>query len=348
VPFDLARLEVVGSEVPMAEHVSPIGPAGTADYAVAANGTLAYFLGSGNSGTTLAWADRAGATKVIPGQSQQNWGTGRLSPDGNLVANGITGGKGVRDIWTFDVNRGALTRLTFGVEGDAADFPIWSPDGKTVYYSGRAGGTRGVYAVPADASSRATPILVAEQGATPMALTPDGRTLLFIQPNAEKKNQIYRVALGSSAAETKPMPLHDAAGAESGATISPDGRWVAYVSNESGADEVYVIPFPGPGPKTRVSLDGGAAPRWSRDGRELLYWARVPTASLMAVAVTTSPTFKAAQPRKLYEQFLTTTWDTTRDPNRFLVELSSRQDGSTLNIVTNWFEELKRRAPARK
>ena len=137
----------------MVENVSQVGPPGTGDYAVADNGTLVYFLGGGQQGTTLAWADRTGTTKVIGGQARQNWGTGRLAPSGAFVANGITDGKGVRDVWTFDVERGTLTRLTFGSANDAADFPIWSPDSKTVYYSGVVGGKTGVFAVPADAST---------------------------------------------------------------------------------------------------------------------------------------------------------------------------------------------------
>ena len=346
--FDLSRLEITGGEVPVVEHVSQAGPTGTADYAVADNGTLVYFVGGGNLGTTLAWADRTGATKVIDGASRQNWGTGRLSPNGDFVANGITSDKGIRDVWTFDVTRGTLTRLTFSAAGDNADFPIWTADGRTVYYAGSVGGKTGVYAVPADASSRARLVLTTERPATPTSISPDGRTLLFTQQNAEKKSQIYKVVLGSGMTEPKPEALHDPAGGEASAAISPDGRWVAYVSDESGAGEIYVRPFSGQGAKSRVSLDGGSAPRWSQDGRELLYWARVPTASLMAVAVTTSPSFRAAQPRELFRQFSTTTWDTTRDPNRFLVELSSRQDGTTLNIVTNWFDELRRRAPASK
>jgi hypothetical protein len=147
----------------------------------------------------------------------------------------------------------------------------------------------------------------------------------------------------------QPRPLHtDAAGAETDAQVSPDGRWIAYESTESGGIEVYVQPFPGPGPKTRISLDGGSTPRWSKDGRELFYWARVPIAKLIAVDVVTSPEFRAGAPRELFQQPSTTTWDITPDRNRFLVELSARSGGSTLAIVTNWFEELRRRAPARK
>ena len=347
-PFDLSRLEVAGSEVPVVENISQVGPPGTADYAVSDTGTLAYFVGGGNLGTTaLAWVDRAGTTKMISERARQNWGTGRLSPSGDFVANTLTDAKGLHDVWTFDVVRGTLTRLTFGAPGDEAELPIWSPDSKTVYYAGRAGGKTGLYAVPADASSRARLVLATQRRAIPTSVTPDGRTLLFTQRDGEK-TRIFKITLGPDAAASKPEPLHDPAGAEGAAEISPDGRWVAYVSNESGADEIYVIPFAGPGAKTRISLDGGHAPRWSRDGRELLYWANIPATNLMSVAVTTSPTFRAAQPQKLFQQLAGTTWDTTRDPKRFLMELSSRQEGTTLNIVTNWFTELERRAPAKK
>ena len=130
--------------------------------------------------------------------------------------------------------------------------------------------------------------------------------------------------------------------------MSPDGHWIAYESNESGSIEIYVQPFPGPGPKSRISLDGGSTPRWAKDGKELFYWARVPIAKLMAVDVVINPTFRAGTPHELFRQPSTTTWDVTADRNRFLVEVSGRSTGSTLAIVTNWFEELRRRAPPRQ
>ncbi|TAK16046.1 MAG: serine/threonine-protein kinase [Acidobacteria bacterium] len=347
VPFDLKRLAVVGSEVPVVEDVSTLGPPGTADYSVSSTGLLAYFGGAGSQGTTLAWSDRSGVSKPLPGQSQQQWGTGRLSPDGKFVANGITDGKGVRDIWTFDVTRGTLTRLTFGASGDTNDFPVWSQDNRRVFFSGIVGGKFGLYAVPADASSKATLVLATDSEARPTSVTPDGKTLLFQAVGAGKRLENFQVPITADGTG-KPTPLHERIGNESGAQVSPDGRWVAYVSNESGTDEVYVLPYPGPGPKIRVSLDGGSTVRWTRDGRELLYWANVPQSRLIAVDVSTTPTFKAGQPHELFRQPSTTTWDVTTDKNRLLIELSSRQNGSVLNIVTNWFDELRRRAPAKK
>ena len=342
MPFDLARLEVAGGEVPVVENVSTLGPDATGDYSVSTAGLLVYFSSPGSQGTTLAWADRAGVTKPLPGKSTQMWGTGRLSPDGHFVANGIDSDKGGRDIWTFDVERGTLTRLTFGGQND---FPIWSPDGRRVVYSGTVDGKFGLYSVPADASAKATLILATETSPTPTSFTPDGKTLVFDQKLPDKPTQVYVLPVPLDGQSGQPKPLHDAAGVERTALVSPDGRWVAYVSFESGAAEVYVLPFPGPGPKQRISLNGGDKPRWSRDGRELFYWANVPNEKLMVVDITTTPAFRAGAPRELYQQLSTTTWDTSPDRNRFLVELSSRQNGSTLAVVTNWFDELRRRAP---
>jgi Tol biopolymer transport system component len=179
-------------------------------------------------------------------------------------------------------------------------------------------------------------------------VAPDGKALVYYQSAGDKRNAIFVLPLvpGGSAAEAH--PLHEASGSEIQAEVSPDSHWVAYSSNESGAPEVYVVPFPGPGPKVRISLDGGSAPRWSRDGRELLYWASTPNARLMSVDVQFLPTFRAGQPHELFHQLSTTTWDTSRDPNKFLIEISSRSTGSSLAIVTNWFEELKKHAPAKR
>ena len=295
------------------------------------------------------WADRSGQNKVLPGQSRQRWGTGRLSPDGRLVANGISNERKGSDIWTFDVERGTLTRLSFGGEGDINDLPIWTADGRRVFYSGSVEGKHGLYVVPADASAKPTLILASESAAAPRATTPDGKMLIYLETGPDKRRRLMVLPISVDGTPGQPQPLHaDAAGAETDAHVSPDGRWIAYESNESGAGEIYVQPFPGPGPKTRVSLDGGTTPRWSKDGRELFYWARIPIARLIAVDVVTSPTFRAGTPRELFRQPSTTTWDITPDRDRFLVELSARSAGSTLAIVTNWSEELRRRAPARK
>jgi Tol biopolymer transport system component len=347
VPFDVSRLEITGGEVAVAEHVSVLGPSGTGDYSVAPTGMLAYFSSPESDGTTLAWADRTGTTKPLPGQSRKGWGTGRLSPDGHTVANAIDTAKGGRDIWTYDVDRGTLTQLTFGGQGEVNDFPIFSFDGRRVFYSGVSAGKSGLYAVATDASGRPSLLLAADSGSTPSSVSTDGKWLLFNGLNAEKRQQIMVLDL-TSTATPQAKPLHDAIAGEIQAQFSRDGKWVAYTSEESGAQEMYVVPFPGPGAKVKVSLEGGQAPRWSLDGKELLYWASQPTSKLMTVDFTTTQGFRPGEPKELFRQLSTTTWDVSPDKNKFLVELSARSGATTLAIVTNWFEELRRRAPARK
>ena len=130
--------------------------------------------------------------------------------------------------------------------------------------------------------------------------------------------------------------------------ISPDGRWVAYTSNESGKTEIYVQAFSGSGAKTLVSSNGGTAARWSRDGRELFFWSGVPPSSLNVVQITAGADLRAGPPREVFKFISGTTWDVTPDRNRFLVELTADANGADLAIVTNWFDELRRRAPVKK
>ncbi|HEX5069343.1 MAG TPA: protein kinase [Vicinamibacterales bacterium] len=347
VPFDLSRMEVTGSEVPIVENVSVFGPTGTGDYSVSSTGLLAYISTPKSDGTILAWADRAGKTTPLAGQSRQAWGTGRLSTDGRLVVNAIENSRGGRDIWTYDVNRGTLTQLTFGSQADVNDLPVFSSDGKHVYYSGIAEGKRGIYSVPADASGKPSLLLAVEGGATPTSASTDGKWLLYHQPGADKRTQIMVLDL-TSTGTAQPKPLHEAVAAELGGVFSRDGKWVAYQSVESGLPEIYVIPFPGPGAKTKVSLEGGAKPRWTIDGKELLYWANAPTERLMTVGFSTTSGFVPGQPQELFRQLSTTTWDVSPDRNKFLVELSSRNGATMLALVTNWFEELRKRVPAKK
>ena len=342
VPFDAARLDVTGTEVPVVEDVSVLGPQSTFDYAVSRNGVLAYFSGGGGQGTILAWADDAGRTTRLPGQPRQRWGTGRLSPDGTRVANSIHNDKDEDDIWVVDAGRGTMTRLTFG--GHNED-PVWSHDGRRIFFRGRADGKYALYAVPADGSARAAVLLSTDAAASPSSVTPDGKTLLYQQAGEDKRQRILMTAIDGTGA---PQPHHEPAGVEGDAQVSPDGRWLAYRSNESGRPEIYVRPFARPGEKTRISLNGGSAPRWARSGRALHFWANAPVASLTAVDVINGPAFQTGPARELFKRLPATTWDVTPDPKRFLIELNGSDEGSTLAIVTNWFDELRRRAPARK
>ena len=147
----------------------------------------------------------------------------------------------------------------------------------------------------------------------------------------------------------KPRPLHEGVSTtELQGQISPDGKSIAYASAESGSLEIYVHGFPVPGAKTRVSAEGGQRPRWSRDGRELFYWAGSPMARLMSVSVSPGSRLDFSQPKQVFQHLVGTTFDVTPDSNRFLIELSTNSTGSVLAVVTNWFDDLARRAPAKK
>jgi Tol biopolymer transport system component len=346
VPFDLQRLAVTGAEVPVIDGVSTIGPAGTGDYAVSDTGVLVYSEATTANGTIFAWSDRKGALRALPNQVSRLRGTGRLSPDGRRIADAITTDKD-SDIWVMDVARGTPTRLTFGGNND---FPAWAPDGSRVFYGGANDGKFGVYSVAVDGSSKPDLVIETAVRPRPLSLTPDGRTLLYSQPGPDRVTRVMVLSLAAEGAARPPHPLRETAASDREAELSPDGKWVAFTSVETGTSEIYVMPFPGPGAKVRVSTASGATPRWTRGGRELLYWlGGAGTLSLISVSVAAGPTFAPGPPQELFQLNLGTTWDPAPDGERFLVEvLSTEQTGSVIATVTNWFDELRVRAPAKK
>ncbi len=340
LPFDLDRLKPAGPEAPVIEGVSAIGPiAGTADYDVSQAGLLVYSESLSQGGTTITWRDRHGAESPLAGQTSRAWGTGSLSPDGRRMANAIIADKD-SDIWVVELARGTPTRLTFG---GANDHPIWTPDGRTIAYSGNKDGKAGLYKVPADGSGQPQ-LIFATAESVPTSFTPDGKTLLFTQPGPGGRTRIMVLPLDT--ATPSPRPLRDSSANDLDAQVSPDGRWVAFTSTESGHSQIYVLPFPGPGAKTEISSEGGVRPRWSANGRELFFWdTNGGNSTLLSAAMQLSP-FSAAPPQKLFTAFSGTTWGVAPDAQHFLVE--SVQSGAVFVTVTNWFDELRRRAPVKK
>jgi Tol biopolymer transport system component len=333
-------LAATGSETPVVEGISSIGPTGTGDYTFSETGVLVYSERQGSSGTTLALVDRKGAVQTLPGQVPREWGTGRLSPDGRRIANAITDTKQDRDIWVVDLDRGAPTRLSFAGFNDN---PVWTPDGLRVVYGAR-GPKPGIYAVAVDGGSQPELVLATETMPVTTSLSPDGKTLLYsIGPRT------MVLPLKGTRPAGDPKPLRESTAGERQAQLSPDGKLVAFTSNESGTSELYLMPFPGPGPKVRVSTQTANVPRWNRNGRELLFWSAVGNAAIMSAAIQTTPTVSAGVPVELFKMILGTTWDVAPDGQHFLVELTRNTgSGTTFATVTNWFDELRRRAPAKK
>ena len=348
-PFDPGSLTVTGAEAPVVEGVASNGPGGSfAEFAFSDPGLMVYMQGSGQGGkTTMGWVDRQGQIQTL--SDADLWGTGRLSPDARRVANQIhtaNGKANAGDIWTWEVERRTRTRLTF--EGDNAD-PIWTPDGKRITFGARVGDKVGLYWVPADGSARPELLGATEAFPAPSSWSPDGKSLLFSQASGGKTDRIWVLPVAAGVAG-KPTLLHNAAAYEKDGELSPDGRWVAYVSSETGQSEIYVHPFPGPGGKIRVSTQGGLSVRWSRNGKELFYMGSGTEGNLYAVDVQPGPELHLGLPRVLVKATFGTTWDPAPDGKKFLIEQSValEQAGRRLVGVSDWFAELTRRVPGKR
>jgi serine/threonine-protein kinase len=347
-PFDLDRLTLTGPEAPVIEAVSTNGASSaTGEYAFSATGLLVYMEGSGQgSGTIMGWVDRQGQEQSL--SDTQMWGTGRLSPDGQRIANEILGSdQNSGDLWVFEVERRTKTRLTFGgLNGD----PAWTPDGRRIGFGATVGGKSGLYTVPADGSAKPELLLATAAFPSPTSWSPDGKWLLYSEAPAGKPTRIFVLPVSGRVAG-KPVPLHDTDAFEGDAQISPDGEWVAYVSAESGQREVYVHPFPGPGGKERVSTAGGNAVRWARSGRELFYMIRTGgDPGIFSVDFQTTPSLHVGLPTPLVKAFFGTTWDPAPDGKRFLIEQipGAEASGRRMDGVNDWFEELGKRVPVKR
>jgi Tol biopolymer transport system component len=226
--------------------------------------------------------------------------------------------------------------------------PVWTTDGKRVVFSSRRAGPDNLYWKPADGSGEAESLSTQQNIQVPNSWSPDGSVLAYTvvpEQGSAAGRDIWLLPR-----EGEPSPLIATSSDEFGAAFSPDGRWVAYVSNETGRTEVYVQPYPGPGAKHPISTGGGMEPAWSADGRELFY--RSPAGDQMfVVAVVSEPGFSASKPETLFEGRYTastagSSYDVSRDGRRFLMVREEQGAALTeLRVVLNWFEELKRLVP---
>jgi Tol biopolymer transport system component len=246
----------------------------------------------------------------------------------------MSSGPGIIRIWVADLTRGTLIPLSS--EGANNLQPVWTPDGKRVAFASLGRQARGIYWAPADGSGKAE--LLVEGNVYPDAWTPDGRTLLY---ESRGPSHIWVFTLSASGGDGKPRTLFGtSAFNESQAQLSLDGRWVAYVSDESGRNQVYAGTFPGPGSKVPISIDGGESPRWSADGREIFYL-DPGNNQVMAVDVDGGTTLRLGRPHPVFEQ-RTRDWDVTPDGRRFIVRRlpQTEESRANLQVVVNWFEEL--------
>jgi Tol biopolymer transport system component len=332
--FDAKALKTTGEPVPLAEHIGT-DSLGLARFSVSREGTLAYR--TGESGDRLLWVERTGREGELIGDTGE-FHNPAFSPTGDRLAFDLADPRsGKRDVWVRDLKRGVSSRLTFG-QGDAI-CPTWSPDGRMIVY------TDGVdlYQKSADGQGDAKLLMKSEDLKIAADWSRDGKTLAI---TIRAKETGWDIWMLPASGEPKAVPFLKTSFTEVGPAFSPDGRFVAYQSNESGRAEVYVQGFPGPGGKWQVSTAGGAEPHWRADGRELYY--RAPDQKVMAVEIQTAGGFSAGVPQALFPgRFDMATarnrYQPAPDGKRFLtVAPLGREAMTPTTVVLNWFAELGR------
>jgi len=341
VPFNPKRLELSGDPIQVASDLS------RGEFAVSDEGTLAYLSGGNEGLSTLVWADRDGHEEPLDAPPRQ-YIYPRLAPDGTRIALDVIDSQD-RDIWIWDIGRRALERFT--VDPAANPIGVWSPDGTSIAFGSDRFGPTQLYLQRADKSDAPTRLLQSDRLQMPLSFAPDGR-LLFSEEVPNHRRDIHLLSLdGSHRVES----LVHSPGQDGNAEVSPDARWLAYDSDESGQFEVYVRPYPDTDrARWQVSVGGGKQPLWSRNGRELFY--RDFAGTLFSVPVTRDAIFTAGRPQKILDNrsylgvgrsLTARAYDVSPDGRRFLLLKAQSSDTTSLVIVVNWTEELKRRTPAR-
>jgi Tol biopolymer transport system component len=328
---------------------------GSAQVDVSSTGTLVYLPGDENaSAAPVDWLTRDGKTKPLRA-TPANWSGVQIAPDGKRLAFSLGDAAANFDVWTYDAARDALTRLTSDQGADRT--PVWTPDGRwLVYASSRSGGTPNLYWQRADGSGDATRLTTSPNAQLLGSWHPTGRVLAFQESRPQTGFDLLILPVeGDEASGWKPgTPTVFLGGpsAEQQPRFSPDGRWLAYESNESGASEIYVRPFPGPGGKIPISTGGGTTAVWSRARHELLYLA--PDGRIMTVPYTAAgDAFQAEKPRVWSETpiqvrpILGASFDLHPDGERVAMAPGTGAiSGPThVTLVFNFFDELRRMAP---
>jgi Tol biopolymer transport system component len=332
-PFDVERVTATGPPVRVLEDIE-VDSYGSPLVTLSEAGVLAY-VPRGSGVSRLVWVSRGGLERSAT-DALRRYQFPRLSPDGRRIVVGEGG-----SLWIQDTSRAALSRLTSD-ESVGNAWPVWTLDGKRVVFRTLTG-MRWIDADGAGASRAIPATSVADH---PSSVAPDGRALAFMRLRADTSSDVYVVSLSG---DSQARPLLATPAYEGAPQFSPDGRWLCYVSNESGEMEVYVRPFPRLDQKWQVSTKGGNQPRWSKNGHELVYRSGT---KMMAVAVSTVPEFALSEPKVLFEGryafgpgATTANYDVSADGLQFLM-VKDEPGSNGLKVVLNWFEELKAKVPA--
>jgi len=341
VPFDIQRLTVRGGATIVGDDVNETFF--TLDYDVSVNGSLVY-LPAGSSAYNIVWKDRQGATIPISTVPRQYWNLA-LSPDGERVSVNVNEGS-TRNIWTGSVANGLLTRLTFG---DNDSFGLWSRDGSRLFYtSGQS--NNNIFWTATDGSGITERLTESSHRQAAWSLSPSGDTILFNDIDPSTGTDIWELSLSRK----ESRPIVKTRFDEGAAVFSPDGRWIAYQSDESTVPtsptrrwEVYVQPYPGPGAKQQASREGGRWPYWSHSGHELFY---LTDTAVFAVAIQAAHDLRMGTPVRIFARTggnQGVRYATSPDDQRFVMIEKAGNQSSQLSLVQNWFDELKTRVPTK-
>jgi Tol biopolymer transport system component len=358
-PFNARRLEFTGDAVTLADGVGTFIDFGL--FSASSNGELIYRVGSNRRGNILTWYDRQGKVLRTAGEPGSLYSSADLSPDGDraavsrYAAEAEAGVAGLPwAIWLVDFSRGTSTRFTFG--SASAGSPIWSPDGSRIIFASNRDGNYNLYEKPASGAGDEVLLLKSSEDKYPNSWSRDARFLLYTTNDPKtRRASLWIMPLEG---DKKPFPFFRSEFNEGFGRFSPDGQWVAYASDESGRNEIYVRPFsPSSGEsvsttagKWLISNNGGQVPRWRQDGKELYYLA--PDGRLMAVEISLSPAFRAGVPKPLFQtpvfltslvsQWAVSQWDSV-DGKRFLfLAPATESEQAPFTVVLNWQAALKK------
>ena len=342
-PFDAERLTLTGAASPIADHVATNTTTNRPIFSASNNGTLVYQTGSAQGGWRLLWFTREGKLTGAVGDLERYFDPA-ISPDGTRVAAGILTGQGTGDLWTFDLVRGTKTRLTFSPS--VQRYPVWSADGKTIYYGSNRKGAFHIYAKAADGSGDEQTIMEDETGYEfPQNASPDQRYLVYMRVATDRRTGTELWALPLTG-ERKPVAVVQNSFPSFNPFVSPDSKWIAYESTESGRAEICITAFPAGGVKWQVSTGGGGAPKWRRDGKELFFMD--PADNVMAVDVDTSGSaVRIGTPHQLFRPTGVQTqqgpYTAAADGKKFLVNSGDvKEESQPLTLVQNWPTQLKK------
>jgi serine/threonine-protein kinase len=361
VPFDVDRLAVTGAPVPVVEGATTNVNGGGAQFAVSDGGTLVYVAGRDTAGVApIRWLDRAGKTSLLR-SNPSDWTNPSFSPDGRKLAVDIFDGTQT-DVWIYEWERDTLSRLTFDPADDVR--PVWTSDGRRIVFGSRRGdkSTVNLYWQPADGTGEVQRLTDTKNNQYPTSWHPKLPIIAFTEQSPKNAADLMILPIeGNDATGWKPgvartflsTPFSDSTG-----MFSPDGRWMAYLSNESGRNDIYVRPFPGPGGKWQISTAAADDPTWSRTSPQLFLLSTGDSRLMSVLYRVAGDSFQTDKPVVWSETRLTgrprapsRDLDLHPDGLRFAVSTGDEQaplKQHTLTVVMNLFEELRRIAPAKE